>query len=297
MANDRKGRALYAQACIATARRNYLAQAEPYYAQVALDAQRAQQRADASAEDANAQLALLVDVRTRLGTADRAALQAGQQLRSLLGLSPVAPLPLGKLSSPVLPARGELQRATQRLAARRPDLLALQQGYRVQESQLRAAVLAQFPDISLGPPTHARDVSDVHTWGGALTLSLPLFDRGRGNLAIQRATREQLRVEYQARLDEAIGNTWQLWSELQQLDAQRRTLEAQLPQLHSSAEAARHAWQRGDLAAAGYLSFVSAYLDALDTRAELMQSLWNDSIALAAELGTQAQPPASDVGA
>jgi outer membrane protein TolC len=291
-----QARTLYAQACLAADRHHDLAEVEPIYAQLALDAQRAERGADLSADDADAPRALLVDLRTRLGDTDRAALQASDELRALLGLSPAAPLPLGGLPPPTLPPRDEIERAAQRLATRRPDLLALQQGYRAQEARVRAAILAQFPNLTLGP-TRARDVSNVHTWGGALSLSLPLFDRGRGNIAIQRATREQLREEYQAHLDDAISTVWQLWSELQQLDTQRRALEAQLPQLQSSARGALRAWQRGDLAAAAYLTFVGSYLNAVDTHADLMQRLWADSIALAAELGTQSGVPPASAGA
>jgi outer membrane protein TolC len=291
-----QARTLYAQACLAADRHHDLAQIEPIYAHLALEAQRAERSADLSADDADAPRALLLDIRTRLGDTDRTALQASAQLRGLLGLSPAAPLPLGGLPTPTLPPRDEVARAAQRLATRRPDLLALQQGYRAQEARVRVAILAQFPDLTLGA-TRGRDVSNVHTWGGALSLSLPLFDRGRGAIAIQRATREQLREEYQAHLDDAISNVWQLWDELQQLDTQRRALEAQLPQLQSSAGGALRAWQRGDLAATAYLTLVGSYLSAVDTHADLMQRLWADSIALAAELGTQSGLPAASAGA
>jgi outer membrane protein TolC len=85
------------------------------------------------------------------------------------------------------------------LEDRRLDLLALRRGYESQDAKLRAAILAQFPKLSLGLNA-ARDTSNVKTIGIGATLDLPLFDRNQGNIAIERATRQQLFDEYAARV-------------------------------------------------------------------------------------------------
>src|SRR5439155_363291 len=55
---------------------------------------------------------------------------------------------------------------------RRLDLLALKRGYESQDATLRAAILAQFPKLTLGV-NRAQDTSDVRTIGVGATLELP----------------------------------------------------------------------------------------------------------------------------
>ena len=86
----------------------------------------------------------------------------------------------------------------------RPDLQALQAGYRSQEEKFRGAVLAQFPALNVGL-TRARDTSGLYSVGFGLTLSLPVFNRNRGNIAIEDATRKKLYDEYQNRLNGAYS--------------------------------------------------------------------------------------------
>ncbi len=85
------------------------------------------------------------------------------------------------------------------LPGRRLDLLALRQGYLSQEARLRAAVRAQFPDISIGF-SHARDTTNVITTGFSVSIGLPFFDRNQGKIAIEKASRRQLYDEYMNRV-------------------------------------------------------------------------------------------------
>jgi outer membrane protein TolC len=287
-----QARSLYVQQAIAAGRVAFLAPAEQTYAAAAARSQRALAAGNVTLEQSSADLAVLQDVRTQLGSADRSRLQAEQALRALLGVKPDVSIPIQALAAPPIPTRARVAAAVAQVARHRPDLLALRAGYRAQEEHVRTAVLAQFPDISLGV-TRARDVSDVHTTGFGATLTLPLFDRGRGQIAIQRATRAQLHAEFQARVDQAQGDVWQLWDEMQQLDRQLHALEQQLPQLQRSVERARLAYQAGNFPAASYLTLTSAYLTATSTRFDLFQNLWTDSIGLATVLGTQIQPDAT----
>ncbi len=116
-------------------------------------------------------------------------------------------------------------------------------------------------------------------------MTLPIFDRGRGRIAIQRATRAQLHAEYQARIDQTTGDAWQLWNEMQQLNRQLTDLDQRLPELQSSVEAARTAYQRNEFPTADYFTLVSSYLGAQATHFDLLQNLWSDSIALSTLLG------------
>jgi outer membrane protein TolC len=123
-------------------------------------------------------------------------------LREALGLPPGARVRI--VSDPrenegALPSADELSSAVDR---GRLDIAALRAGYASQEAKLHGAVLSQFPKIGLGI-TRARDTSNVGTIGFGITLDLPIFDRGQGRIAIERATREQLFEELAARVFEA----------------------------------------------------------------------------------------------
>lgn len=287
-----QARTLYVQQCVAQERRDFLQGARQIYQLAAQRSQRAQSDGNVTLEQSSADLAVLQDVGSRLGDAERSLLSAQQALRSLLGVAPGVLLPLQPLSAPDIPARASVQSALDVLPQHRPDLRALQAGYGAQEAQVRVAVLSQFPDISIGF-TKSRDNTDVHGVGGLVNLTLPLFNRGRGAIAVQNATRAQLRADYQARLDQAAGSAWQLWQEMRQLQAQLGDLQTQLPRLQRSVDAAQRAYRSAEFPAASYLTLVGSYLAAQELQATLRQNLWSDSIALATMLGTQVQPPLS----
>lgn len=285
-----QARTLYVQQSIARERRDFLRSAQRIYAQAAQRSQRAQAAGNVTLEQTSADLAVLQDVSSRLGDAERSLLSAQQGLRSLLGVTASVQLPLQPLPVPTIPSRASVESALVALPQHRPDLRALQAGYRAQEASVRVAVLSQFPDIGIGF-TKSRDNTDVHALGGLVNLTLPLFNRGRGELAVQSATRAQLRADFQARLDQAAGSVWQLWDELQQLQSQLTDLQSQLPTLQRSVQEAQRAYRAGEFPAASYLTLVGSYLAAQELQATLRQSLWSDSIALATILGTQVQPP------
>ena len=88
-------------------------------------ADRALQSGDLAADQASGDVAVVFDVRTRLGTAERSALLADQSLRSLLGLGPEVSVPLQPLDSPAIPERAAVAIAIGQLAQSRPDLRAL----------------------------------------------------------------------------------------------------------------------------------------------------------------------------
>lgn len=284
-----QARTLYVQQSLAAAKQEFLAQAEQAYALQSSRSQHALQAGDVALGQSGGDMAVLNDIRTRLGTAQRNALQSDQGLHALLGIQRGVAIPLQPLGTPDLPDQLAVRVAAERLPQSRPDLRALQAGYGSQEAVLRKAVLSQFPNISVGL-THGRDVSDVHTIGIGVTMTLPLFERGRGDIAIQRATRGQLRAEYQARLNQATGAAWQLWDEIQQLQDELRGLDERLPRLQAGVERTQHAYAAGDVEAAAYLIALNSYLSAGTTRFDLTQALWTDAITLVTLLGTQIQP-------
>lgn len=226
----------------------------------------------------------LADVRQQLADTALAQHQAEADLHHLLGLSPEAPLTLVGPAYDGTPTTAQVDAALAALPQRRPDLLALQAGYAAQEASLRAAIRAQFPAITLGANT-ARDTSAVYTNGLSLGITLPLFDRNRGNIAIASATREQLRDDYRSRLLAAHGDIRRLQADLTTLDAQLATLTDHARTLDAGRRAAEAAWTRGDLDWPTYLSLRGNALAADLALIDLRQQRGTDAIALEALLG------------
>ena len=151
------------------------------------------------------------------------------------------------------------------MTERRPDLLALQAGYVAEDANLRRAILMQFPLLNLAG-NRARDNTGISSVGAAGTFALPIFNGNRGQIAIERATREQLRAEYQARLDQTEAEIASDRAELETAIGRVRELEASVPKLEAMADQASAAYGRGDIDSAGYLALVQ---NALSRRADL----------------------------
>ncbi len=284
-----EARLLYVAQALADQRRALLSPAAAAFTRAAARSHRALAQGNVSRDQADADQAILISVRAQAAAAARDADQSARALRALLGLAPEVPVPLAPLPAPPIPRRAALTALARALPERRPDLAALRAGYASQEEQVRIAVLSQFPNVVIGV-NRARDFSDVHSLGDAVSFDLPLFDRGQGEIAIQRATRAQLRAEYLARLDQATAEVWQLWSDMRRLHAQLADLDRRVPRLARTVSAARRAYRAGNYPAAGYLGLVGAYLGAAGNRIDVLQSLWSDSIALATLTGTQVEP-------
>ncbi len=235
-------------------------------------------------DGASAGLTALADVRRQLAQATRQRIQAEHDLRLLLGLAPQVPLDLVGPVYQVSPTMAQVQQALAALPRRRPDLLALQAGYAAQEATLRGAILAQFPAINLGF-TRARDTGNVTTHGLSLGITLPLFNRNRGNIAIEKATRLQLHDDYDARLLVARSDVLQLQQNLASLHGQLLALDASARPLDAARAAAQRAWQANLLDWPTYLTLRSRALATDLERVALQQELARQSIALETLLG------------
>jgi outer membrane protein TolC len=292
-----QARLLYAQRINADEKLTLYGAISVQYAFQVAASQAAVQRGDATFDQAGVDLAALLDAQAQLIAAQRASSQADYSLRTLLGLAPQVPLSLSPLVAPAVPDRTALEAALAKVAQVRPDLRALQFGYQSQEQTVRQAVLAQFPSFSLGLTRASDTPGDRSSYGNTIhiisigaTLSLPVFDHNQGAIAVQQATRAQLRDEYQARLDQATGDAWRIWTEMQEIDAAIREVEAHLPELRTGAENAERAYLAGNLPALTYVTLVGALVAREAEISDYEQSLWSDAIALSTIIGTQVQP-------
>ncbi len=214
---------------------------------------------DVSAAVAGADQAAGLDAQAQLAAARQGAGKARGDLNALIGLKPETNLPL--IPGPPAtsqPAR-DIQSALAALPQRRPDLLALQAGYRAQNANVRKAVLAQFPLINLGFSRQS-DNGGIKSNGLSGTLTLPLFNRGRGEIAIQSASRAQLLAEYQARLDQTVADVASSGRELEAGIRAASNLADQVPRLQAMSLNAKRALDRGDTDSASELLLEQAAL-------------------------------------
>lgn len=224
------------------------------------------------------------DVANQLADAKRQLDLAEHDLHDLLGLDLAVPLDLNGAPFSVDPGAAEVQHALTAMARRRPDLLALEAGYRSQNEKLREAILAQFPAITIGF-TRARDNSNIRSTGFTVGLSLPLFDGNRGNIAIERATRQQLHDEYSARLLADRNDVQRLAADLASGRSQRAALAAHAKELAKARHAASTNYAAGRLDWPTYLAIRANSLAADTTLLKLEQSTHETAIALDALVG------------
>ena len=112
-----EARTLYVEQSIARERRDFLAHAREIYALAAQHSQSAQAAGNATLEQTSADLAVLQDVGSRLGDAERSLLTAQQELHALLGIDPSVTLPLQSLAPPSLPSSTASEQVSCRLLA------------------------------------------------------------------------------------------------------------------------------------------------------------------------------------
>ena len=236
-------------------------------------------------------LVSLSDAGTRLRKLRQRQYRSRQKLRALLGLRPGATLKLTGSVDTSLPDKTEVDAAIRALPGRRPDLIALRRGYESQEQAVRKAILAQFPSLRVGV-TRGRDTGGVSTVGIGITLDLPLVNGNRGRIAVERATRERLRQEYQARLDAAVAEVDRIRGEALLLDRQLDTVRERIPELRETARRARESMRSGNLDAGTYISLRGQLLAKRAERVAVENALAQARIALETLIGR----PIGDAG-
>lgn len=228
---------------------------------------------------AGADLSAALDISSQRDAAARAAVAATANLKALLGLAPTASLKLVDPGEPPPISRKDVQAALSRVTRTRPDLLALQAGYHAQDEAVRTAILQQFPAINLGF-NRASDTSNIQSNGIAVTINIPIFGSTQARIHVERATRAQLRAEYQSRLDQTTADAWRIWHNLKLLRHQVGRLTHSVPELRKMAETGQKAYAAGNLAPATYVLLETSLSTRQSELFDLKTALWQDTIAL-----------------
>jgi outer membrane protein TolC len=229
-------------------------------------------------------LAAAADARAALDDLQRQLLSQRHALAALMGVAPDTAIPLqshidlGPLDD------AQVRQQAETLAQRRPDLIALQLGYRAQEAQVRAAILAQFPPLSFGYSA-SQDNSRVRNGGPAITFDLPIFDRNQGNIAIERATRQQLHDEYAVRLQTSRDEVLALLAEHAQLGAQRTALTPLDVDAEHRMTQADSAWHAGLIDIRSYVDVATTASTRQAAMITLEKNQYEGQVALTTLLG------------
>jgi outer membrane protein TolC len=232
-------------------------------------------------------LTSLMDVNSQIAQLERTREDARISLNALLGLHPDVDVRIATPATPQPISEETIARAIDSIALRRPDLLALRAGYEAQEGQLQQAILAQFPSLNIGL-AHAKDTTGVQSINVGVTLGLPLFNGNRGEIAVQAATRDQLRQEYLARIDQTVADIQTLKRRQALLARQIWSLRKDEPVLADMVKQAQAAYANGSVTSLVLLNLESNLSQKRLERLDLEEALWTARIALEALLALPA---------
>lgn len=238
---------------------------------------RAVARGDVPASDAEAARIAAFDAADRDRTAERDLLTAKQELARLLGLPPDTLLALSPIALPQTPPPADHLFAIAR--ERRADLAALRAGYDAQEAAVHKAVLEQFPTLNLTVNAN-RDSAGNFLLGPTIDFALPLWNRNRGGIAVEHATREALKAEYEARLFQTRADIAAASAGIALARRQLAEAEGGLPMLQRQAQASGRASRSGDLSSAAAMTAAQQLRDRRLIIAQARQAILEQTIAL-----------------
>lgn len=241
-------------------------------------------RGDLKGDEVEARRIAASDAGTRALAAERDADATVLELHRMLGLAPGEGLRVADaaLLDEWRPPDPEALFAAARSA--RLDLRAFAAGYDSQQAALHRAVLGQYPRLSI-TLNRARDTSRVQTFGPAVALDLPIWNRNRGAIAVAEATRAQLRLEFAARLHQTRADIADLVATLNRSEQARTAVAAQLPEIERIAEAFDAAARRGDVSVSLAESARASAVDKRLAFLSLDQACAEERVALALAVG------------
>ena len=207
-------------------------------------------RGDLKADEVEARRIAAVDAADKATTARRDLNTARHALSALLGLPPETSLAVAAPTTDT--AALDADALFRRARMQRLDLAALEAGYASQNASVRKAVLDTFSGLLL-TVGRSNDTTGNHILNSQDAFALPVWNAGRGGVAIALATRDQLRAEYAARVFATRADVAELVSQIVLEQREREVVRDQLAALRPLADAAERAAMRGDvsLAAAG----------------------------------------------
>lgn len=151
------------------------------------------------------------------------AAEAEQELRTLLGLSPFAPLEL----VPSVVVGVDSDGFTPKAAADQSLTLArLRVEYEVAEQTLRREVREQYPDLTIGPLAEFDQGNTL--LGFSLSLPIPLLNANKQGIAEAHAERDLARATFETTYERLVGSLAAAHARLDTLREQRGVIESDI---------------------------------------------------------------------
>lgn len=212
------------------------------------------------------------------------AAEAEQELRTLLGLSPAAPIKL----VPTVAVIDDSDSLSAYAAAERSLTLArLRDEYEVAEQTLRREVREQYPDLTIGPLAEF-DRGDT-LLGFSLSLPIPFLNANKQGIAEAHAERELARAAFETAYERLVGSLSATRVRLDTLREQRAVIETDIvPLVDRQFADAQHLLQLGE---AGSLVLLESLTRVGQTQMALIDARLGESLAIA-RLAELVGPPA-----
>lgn len=241
------------------------------------------QRHDAKIDEYALRQTAYLDLQDQLQTLQRTLKSTQLQLNQVLGLNPEEKVPLS-YPKPNIKIHINAVNLFKEARIYRLDLLALRAGYQSQDYTLYQAILGQFPHFNLGL-TRGQDTGAVNTIGVNLSFDIPVFNRNRGIIAIAHATREQLNLEYKARLHQTQADIAALVADLNLIAQTEQILAKALPRIRHAEQVMSEGLKTGNITEITYLSVLADLFNKELRLLVLKQNRAEQMIALQIALG------------
>jgi outer membrane protein TolC len=229
-------------------------------------------------------LVALNDVSRQINDLERLMSQSRHDLNDLLGLGPEVAVPLvGPVALPDID-EAAVAKLLPDLPRRRPDLIALQAGYAAEDLRYRLAIRSQFPVLDIAFH-RARDATDVNTVGLGVNVILPLFNGNRGAIAVEQATRQQLYVDYEQRLNAANSGIARILAEQRINRRQLGDIEAALVELTRAAALSDVAFRARAINTLAFTTLHASLLAKRIERVNLTQMILEQRVVLQTLIG------------
>jgi outer membrane protein TolC len=131
----------------------------------------------------------------------------------------------------------------------------------------------------------ARDATNVKQGGLNVSLALPFFNRNRGAIAVERATREQLHADYEQRLNAANSGIDRILAEQRINRRQLAEVDSGLAVLSQAAQKSDAAFRARDIDALAFATLQTSLLAKRTERIFLEQAILEQRVALQTLIG------------
>jgi outer membrane protein TolC len=211
--------------------------------------------------------------------------EAEQRLRSLLGISPDAPIDLTP-SLNIFPAEDS---PADTVSERNPSLVRLRQEYEVAEKTLQREIRKQYPDLTIGPLYEEDQGQSRIGFFGSLPLAI--LNANKQGIAEAEAARQLARAAYETEYERLIGRMAATSLKAESLADEKSLIVTELaPLIDRQLEDARRLLELGE---GGGLVLLETLVRAHDIKTHLITVRLEEARARSELIFLEGPPPAN----